>query len=261
MTVIDLKVLLDSGHFNLTNIKGMADEYWTDSLCTDNGFSPSTGIQEVRQATSWKLQGSKVFMHGPAPIRSPSLTRSRKAHSNSDGIDEEKLEWVKELKNERRGRISEYAEHFRLTEYLSGKRPWSVPCDLAFPSVTQNEIGEDDAKQLVRNGCYCVSEGANMPSTPEAVELFHNARILYGPGKASNAGGVAVSGLEMNQNAGYMWSGRKEIDNQLRGIMHSIHENCVRYGRENDSFIDYARGANIAGFIKVAEAMLQQGLV
>jgi len=136
-----------------------------------------------------------------------------------------------------------------------------VPCDLAFPSATQNEIDEDDAKQLVSNGCYCVCEGANMPTTPQAVEVFLNARILYGPGKAANAGGVAVSGLEMNQNAGCMRRSREEVDNQLRGIMHSIHENCVKYGREDDSFIDYVRGANIAGFIKVADAMIQQGIV
>lgn len=178
-----------------------------------------------------------------------------------EGINEEKLEWVKELKNRKRGRIREYAEKFGVAEYRPGKRPWDVPCELAFPCATQNEINEEDAKQLVRNGCCCVSESANMPSTPEAVMVFQDAQILYGPSKAANAGGVAVSGLEMNQNAGCMRRGREEVDNQLRGIMRSIHENCVKYGRENDSFIDYVRGANIAGFIKVAEAMLQQGIV
>jgi glutamate dehydrogenase (NADP+) len=180
---------------------------------------------------------------------------------DKDGINDEKLAWVKHLKNGLRGRIREYAEHFKGSTYLPGKRPWGVPCDLAFPSATQNEIDEDDAKQLISNGCYCVCEGANMPTTPQAVEVFLNARILYGPGKAANAGGVAVSGLEMNQNAGCMRRSREEVDNQLRGIMHSIHENCAKYGREDDSFIDYVRGANIAGFIKVADAMIQQGIV
>ena len=212
-----------------------------------------SGAGNVAQYTVEKLNtlGAKVV----------TLSDSGGTIVDPDGIDEEKLGWVKELKNESRGRISEYAEHFPSAEYLPGKRPWHVPCDLAFPSATQNEIDEDDAKQLVRNGCYCVCEGANMPTAPEAIEVLLNARILYGPGKAANAGGVAVSGLEMNQNAGCMRRTREEVDSQLRGIMHSIHENCVKYGREDDSFVDYARGANIAGFIKVADAMLQQGVV
>jgi len=212
-----------------------------------------SGAGNVAQYTVEKLNvlGAKVV----------TLSDSGGTIVDSDGIDEEKLEWVKELKNVRRGRISEYAEHFRSAEYLPGKRPWGVACDLAFPCATQNEIDEDDAKQLVRNGCYCVCEGANMPTTSKAVEVFHNARILYGAGKAANAGGVAVSGLEMKQNAGCLQLTREEVDSQLRGIMHSIHENCVKYGREDNSFVDYVRGANIAGFIKVAEAMLQQGVV
>ncbi len=177
-----------------------------------------------------------------------------------DGINSEKLAWVMELKNVRRGRIREYADHFKGAKYLPGKRPWSVPCDLAFPSATQNEIDEDDARQLVANGCYCVSEGANMPTRPEAVDVFLDAKILYGPGKAANAGGVAVSGLEMNQNAGCMRRAREEVDKQLQGIMRSIHENCVKYGQEN-GFVNYVRGANIAGFVKVADAMVQQGYI
>jgi glutamate dehydrogenase (NADP+) len=176
------------------------------------------------------------------------------------GITPEKLAWVMELKNVRRGRIREYADHFKGAEYLPGKRPWSVPCDLAFPSATQNEIDEDDARQLVANGCYCVSEGANMPSRPEAVDVFQDAKILYGPGKAANAGGVAVSGLEMTQNAGCMRRSREEVDGQLQTIMRSIHQNCVKYGQVN-GYVDYVRGANIAGFIKVADAMVQQGYV
>ena len=177
-----------------------------------------------------------------------------------NGIDDEKLAWVQELKNIRRGRIREYAEHFDGVEYLPGKRPWGVPCDLAFPSATQNEIDENDARALVQNGCYCVCEGANMPSSPEAVDVFQKAKILYGPGKAANAGGVAVSGLEMNQNAGCMRRSREAVDEQLHDIMRSIHENCVRYGQEN-GYVDYVRGANTAGFMKVADAMLQQGYV
>jgi glutamate dehydrogenase/leucine dehydrogenase len=178
-----------------------------------------------------------------------------------DGITDEKLAWVKQLKNVRRGRISEYIERFKGSKYLPGKRPWGVTCDLAFPSATQNEIDEEDAKQLIHNGCYCVCEGANMPTTPQAVEVFLNEQILYGPGKAANAGGVAVSGLEMNQNSGCMRRSREEVDSQLQRIMHFIHENCVKYGRGDNSFVDYVRGANIAGFIKVADAIIQQGVV
>ncbi len=177
---------------------------------------------------------------------------------DTDGINEEKLEWVKDLKLVRYGRISEYVEKYPNAKYLPGARPWNVPCDLAFPSATQNEIEKEDAEALVKNGCYCVSEGANMPSTPEAVEVFQKAKVLYGPGKAANAGGVAVSGLEMTQNAGCMRRSREEIDAQLQHIMTSIHSNCVKYG-QNSSCADYVRGANIAGFIKVADAMVQQG--
>ncbi len=180
---------------------------------------------------------------------------------DAEGIDEEKLEWVKELKNVRRGRISEYAEKYPQAKYVAGKRPWGVPCDLAFPSATQNEIDQSDARQLVDNGCGCVSEGANMPSTPQAVEVFQSAGILYGPGKAANAGGVAVSGLEMNQNAGCMRRSREDVDAQLQGIMRNIHENCLRYGSNGNGFVDYVRGANVAAFVKVADAMLQQGIV
>ena len=212
-----------------------------------------SGSGNVAQFTAEKLNalGAKAI----------TLSDSNGTIVDNDGINDEKLAWVKNLKNGRRGRIREYAEHFKGSKYLSGKRPWGVPCDLAFPSATQNEVDEDDAKQLVSNGCYCVCEGANMPTMPEAVEVFLNSRILYGPGKAANAGGVAVSGLEMNQNAGCMRRSRDEVDNQLRGIMHSIHENCVKYGKEDNSFINYVCGANIAGFIKVADAMIQQGIV
>ena len=180
-----------------------------------------------------------------------------------DGITPEKLEWVKELKNVRRGRISEYAARFQGSKFLKGKRPWSAPCDLAFPSATQNEVDATDARHLMENGCICVSEGANMPSTEEAIGVFLEKKILYGPGKAANAGGVSVSGLEMTQNAGCMRRSADEVDQALKRIMTSIHANCVKYGKDNgngNGFVNYVNGANIAGFIKVADAMVQQGV-
>jgi glutamate dehydrogenase/leucine dehydrogenase len=175
------------------------------------------------------------------------------------GIDNEKLAWVMDLKNVRRGRIKEYAEKFGC-EYLEGKRPWGVKCEVALPSATQNEIDENDAKMLLDNGCYCISEGANMPSTPGAIDLYLKAKILYGPGKAANAGGVAVSGLEMSQNSLRLGWTREEVDGHLHRIMRDIHEACVKHGNEGD-WINYVKGANIAGFIKVADTMLDQGLV
>lgn len=177
-----------------------------------------------------------------------------------DGINAEKLAWVMDLKNVRRGRISEYCEKFKGAKYLAGQRPWGVKCDLAFPSATQNEISGDDAKTLVKNGCICVSEGANMPTVPEGVDVFVEAKICYGPGKAANAGGVATSGLEMTQNAGVMKWPAQEVDSRLHEIMKSIHANCVKYG-QNGSFVNYVKGANIAGFVKVADAMVAQGVV
>jgi len=177
-----------------------------------------------------------------------------------DGICAEKLAWVMELKNCRRGRIREYCDKFKNAQYLPNERPWSVKCDLAFPSATQNEVSEYDAKLLVKNGCRCVAEGANMPTVPEGVDVFLEAQILYGPGKAANAGGVATSGLEMTQNAGVMRWPREEVDLRLHEIMKSIHANCIKYGKDG-SFTNYVKGANIAGFVKVADAMLAQGVV
>ena len=176
-----------------------------------------------------------------------------------NGIDAEKLAYVMELKNVKRGRISEYADKYGV-KYVAGKRPWEVKCDIALPSATQNEIDENDAKTLVDNGCYCVSEGANMPSTPEAIEVYLKAKILYGPGKAANAGGVATSGLEMSQNSLRLSWTREEVDEKLHNIMIAIHEQCVEHGTEGD-FINYVKGANIAGFLKVANAMMDQGVV
>ncbi|UCF04218.1 MAG: NADP-specific glutamate dehydrogenase [bacterium] len=176
-----------------------------------------------------------------------------------DGIDREKLDYVMELKNVKRGRIKEYAKKFKC-EYHEGKRPWHIKCDVALPSATQNEIDSDDAKALVSNGCMCVSEGANMPSTPEAIEVYLGNKILYGLGKAANAGGVAVSGLEMSQNSLRLSWAREEVDDRLKGIMKAIHEQCVEYGKEGD-YVNYVNGANIAGFLKVADAMIEQGIV
>jgi len=176
------------------------------------------------------------------------------------GIDTEKLAWVMELKNIRRGRISEYADKFGC-EFVPGKTPWGVKCDCAFPSATQNEVNEDDANELIKNGCFVVSEGANMPSTPDAIEVYLKAKILYGPGKAANAGGVATSGLEMTQNSMRLPWTREEVDARLHQIMVSIHQTCVKYGTEKDGFINYVKGANIGGFIKVADAMIAQGVV
>ncbi|HWI54641.1 MAG TPA: NADP-specific glutamate dehydrogenase [Desulfobacteria bacterium] len=176
-----------------------------------------------------------------------------------EGITAEKLAFVLELKNVKRGRISEYAEKYGC-EYFAGQRPWGIKCDVALPCATQNEIDGEDAKELVKNGCICVSEGANMPSTPEAVEVFIANKILYGPGKAANAGGVACSGLEMSQNSLRLGWSREEVDQRLLGIMKAIHAQCVQYGTDGD-FINYVNGANIAGFVKVADAMIDQGLV
>ncbi len=177
-----------------------------------------------------------------------------------EGIDADKLQYVMELKNIRRGRIKEYAEKYKV-RYVEGQKPWSIKCDMAFPSATQNEISEEDARRLVKNGCFVISEGANMPSTPEAVEVFLNARILYGPGKAANAGGVATSGLEMTQNSMRLPWSREEVDERLHMIMTNIHNTCMQYGKEKSGFINYVNGANIGGFIKVADAMIAQGAV
>ncbi len=176
-----------------------------------------------------------------------------------NGIDAEKLAFVMELKNVKRGRIKEYADKYGC-EFVAGKRPWGVKCDIALPSATQNEVNKEEAEALVKNGCFCVSEGANMPSTPEAIEVFQKAKILYGPGKAANAGGVATSGLEMSQNSLRLSWTREEVDERLHNIMIAIHQQCEQYGKDGD-YIDYVKGANIAGFIKVADSMIDMGIV
>lgn len=175
------------------------------------------------------------------------------------GIDADKLAWIMDLKNERRGRIKEYADAHEGVTFTEG-RPWGIACDIAVPCATQNELNGDEGATLLSNGCTCVAEGANMPTTPEAIEAFHNAKILFAPGKASNAGGVATSGLEMSQNSLRLSWTREEVDEKLHNIMVSIHEACVQYGTDGD-YVDYVKGANVAGFVKVADAMLDQGFV
>ena len=199
----------------------------------------------------------KLIQLGAKPV---TLSDSNGYIHDRDGIDEKKLAFVKELKNVRRGRIKEYAKEFDCEYFEAGRWPWEVKCDIAFPSATQNEVHESDAKKLVKNGCICVAEGANMPTRPEAIKVFQQARILFGPGKAANAGGVATSGLEMAQNSQRLSWSREEVDRKLHDIMVAIHEQCVKYGKQGN-YIDYVKGANTAGFVKVADAMLDQGVV
>ena len=227
-------------------LKTRGDDY-KGKVCTVSGSG------NVAQYTVEKL-----LELGAKPV---TLSDSGGTIYDKDGIDAEKLAWVMELKNVRRGRISEYADKFKSAEYLPGKRPWGVKCECAFPSATQNEINLDDAKALLGNGCFVVSEGANMPSTPEAVDLFVDKKILYGPGKAANAGGVATSGLEMSQNSMRLSWTREEVDSRLNGIMVNIHEACVKAAAEYGQPGNYVMGANIAGFVKVADAMLDQGVL
>ena len=180
---------------------------------------------------------------------------------DEEGIDRDKLNYIMDLKNVRRGRISAYTEQYPNAKYYSGERPWSISCDIALPCATQNELNEEEAKQLVENGCICVAEGANMPSTPEAIHVFQEAKLLFAPGKASNAGGVSTSGLEMSQNSLRLSWSKDEVDTRLKAIMEAIHESCVTYGETDDGSVDYIKGANIAAFVKIADAMLAQGVV
>jgi glutamate dehydrogenase (NADP+) len=211
-----------------------------------------SGSGNVAQYTVEKLieLGAKVV----------TLSDSNGYIYDPDGIDSEKLEYVKELKEIYRGRIYEYAAKYNC-KYVESARPWGEKCDIALPSATQNEISADDARTLVANGCFAVSEGANMPTTPGAIEVFQNARILYAPGKAANAGGVATSGLEMTQNSVRMSWTREEVDARLKSIMQNIHAQCVKYGTEADGYINYVKGANVAGFMKVAKTVLAQGVL
>ncbi len=178
-----------------------------------------------------------------------------------DGIDSKKLAFVMDLKNNKRGRISEYTKKYKSGKFHKGRIPWEVKCDIALPCATQNELDGKNAKILCKNGCICVAEGANMPSTPEAIHEFHKAKILFAPGKASNAGGVATSGLEMSQNSLRISWTREEVDERLKSIMEDIHDSCIEYGKDKDGYCNYVKGANIAGFVKVADAMLAQGVI
>ncbi|MBC8766657.1 NADP-specific glutamate dehydrogenase [Arenibacter sp. BSSL-BM3] len=180
---------------------------------------------------------------------------------DKEGIDAEKLAFVMDIKNNKRGRISDYINKYKSAEFHEGKTPWGVPCEMALPCATQNELDGEDAKLLLKNGCICVAEGANMPSTPEAIHAFHEAKILFAPGKASNAGGVATSGLEMSQNSLRISWTREEVDERLQKIMKDIHDSCIEYGMDEDGYCNYVKGANIAGFVKVADAMLAQGVI
>ncbi len=248
---------------------------WGGSLIRPEatGYGTVYFAQEMLKTQGDSLKGKSVSISGSGNVaqfatekvlemggKVVTLSDSAGFIYDPNGIDMEKLDYVKELKNIKRGRISEYAEKFGV-EYHEGKRPWIVKCDVALPCATQNEITEEDAQTLVKNGCRVISEGANMPSTPDAVEVYLNNRILYGPGKAANAGGVAVSGLEMTQNSMRLSWTREEVDEKLQRIMKSIHETCKKFGTESDGFINYLNGSNVGGFVKVADAMMAQGVV
>jgi glutamate dehydrogenase (NADP+) len=229
--------------------------------------------QEMMQKKREGFDGKRVAISGSGNVAQyaaeKTIEMGGKVISLSDsggtvhlpkGLTPEQLQWVMDLKNNRRGRLEEFAKHFRL-KHLAGRRPWHLACDIALPCATQNEIEQADAEALVKHGCTCVAEGANMPSTLDAVKVFLKARIYYAPGKAANAGGVATSGLEMSQNAQRLTWSRGEVDNRLHGIMKNIHAECVEYGARRGGFVNYVDGANIAGFVKVADAMLAQGIV
>ena len=238
---------------------GYGDVYFAENMLQTNGdsFKGKTvvvsGSGNVAQYATEKATqlGAKVV----------TLSDSSGYILDKDGIDADKLAYVMDLKNVKRGRISEYVNKYPNAVFFKGEKPWSVSCDVALPCATQNELNGEHAKQLVENGCICVSEGANMPSTPEAIYEFQKAQILFAPGKASNAGGVATSGLEMSQNSLRLSWTREEVDEKLKQIMKEIHESCVVYGKNEDGTVDYIKGANIAGFVKVADAMLAQGIV
>ena len=247
---------------------------WSGSRIREEatGYGLVYFVEEMLRTKSNSISGKTVTISGSGNVaqfavekammmgaRVVTLSDSNGFAYDKDGIDAEKLGFLKELKNIRRGRIEEYAKHFKC-EYFAGQRPWKVPCQVALPCATQNEISGSDAATLTSNGCICVGEGANMPSTPEAVKVFLDRKIAFGPGKAANAGGVSVSGLEMTQNSMRLQWSNDEVDKRLSAIMKAIHNQCVRFGHQ-DGFVNYVDGANIAAFRKVAEAMLDQGIV
>jgi glutamate dehydrogenase (NADP+) len=241
------------------NIAGYGDVYFAQNMLATKGQS---------------FEGKTVVVSGSGNVAQYAIEKATQLGGkvvtasdssgyiyDADGITAEKLAYIMEIKNVRYGRINEYVAKYPNAKFVEGKRPWEVKCDIALPCATQNELNGEEAKMLIANGCMCVAEGANMPSTPEAVEAFIAAKILFAPGKASNAGGVATSGLEMSQNSLRLSWTREEVDQRLHRIMSDIHEACVKYGTEADGFVDYVKGANIAGFVKVADAMLAQGVV
>ena len=248
---------------------------WGGSLIRPEatGYGNVYFAQEMLKSKNDSLKGKTVCVSGSGNVaqftvekvnelggKVVTLSDSSGFIHDPDGIDGEKLTFVMRLKNIKRGRIEEYAKKYKVG-YYPNEKPWGVPCDVALPSATQNEISKEDAQTLIDNGCICVSEGANMPSTPEAVDVYLENEILYGPGKAANAGGVAVSGLEMSQNAMRISWSREEVDNHLKRIMKDIHTACVKYGKSSNGYVNYVNGANIGGFVKVANAMIAQGVV
>ena len=256
--VLTGKSLEFGGSLIRTEATGYGAVYFAEEMLKNQGDSIKgkrcvvSGSGNVAQYTC-----EKILHLGGTPV---TLSDSSGYIYDKDGITQEKLEFVKELKNVKRGRISEYADKYG-AEFFPGQTPWSVAGECAFPSATQNELNEEDARTLVSNGCKCVSEGANMPSTPEAVRVFLDNKVLFGPGKAANAGGVAISGLEMTQNSMRLSWTREEVETKLQGIMTSIHEQCRAHAEEPDGYMNYVKGANIAGFIKVADAMIAYGVM
>ncbi len=236
---------------------GYGQVYFAQYMLETKGDSLEGKVCAISGSGNVAQYAAEKCLHMGAKV--VTLSDSGGTVYDPDGIDRGKLDYVMELKNVKRGRIKEYAEKYKV-EYLEGKRPWNVKCDVALPSATQNEVDGKDAKALIDNGCICVSEGANMPSTPEAIDVYMKAKILYGLGKAANAGGVATSGLEMSQNSLRLSWTREEVDEKLKGIMKAIHEQCVEYGKEGD-YVNYVNGANVAGFIKVADSMIDHGVV
>jgi glutamate dehydrogenase (NADP+) len=257
--VLTGKGLTFGGSLIRTEATGYGCVYFVNEMLKTKGDSFKgkkcvvSGSGNVAQYTVEKLLHLGATVH--------TLSDSSGYIYDSEGITQEKLDWVKDLKNVRRGRISEYATEFASAKFFKGERPWGVKCDIAFPSATQNEIDGDDARTLIANGCMAIGEGANMPSNLEAIDVFKDAKILYGPAKASNAGGVAVSGLEMTQNSIRLSWTREETEEKLRNIMADIHSQCVQYGQEGGGYVNYVKGANVAGFVKVADSMNAYGAV
>jgi len=249
---------------------------WGGSLIRPEatGYGTVYFTQKMLETKGYNFTGKKIIVSGSGNVAQYAVEKCIELGAKvltvsdssgyiyeSEGIDTEKLACIMELKNVKRARISEYLDTYPNAKFIKGKTPWEVKCDIAMPCATQNELDENDAKTLLNNGCFCVSEGANMPSTLGAVHVFQKAKILYAPGKASNAGGVAVSGLEMTQNSLRLSWTREEVDSKLKEIMCNIHDSCTKYGKTDKGYIDYVKGANIAGFVKVADAMLAQGVV